>query len=209
MITAAKQRRLSRPGRRIFRLCPGNAGAPAWHRGRRPVTGADVNPHTTQSETFVRLIQITQRNRRRLQRFTSVFANPINISGASVSTDGGNTFTRLTKSTGQSPFSNTYGDPVILYNRPTGTWFTVWLDAGCGGLAWAGISPPIPRIPIAGPITVFTTTRPMTASLAGPITIQRARSTDTCTFLGTTSLLGVLKVRSSTDNGVTWVTKKR
>src|SRR5262249_44398772 len=60
--------------------------------------------------------------------------NPINISGASVSTDGGNTFTRLTKASGQGPFENTEGDPVILYHKPTGTWLTVWIvDGQCGG----------------------------------------------------------------------------
>src|SRR5437667_10369864 len=67
---------------------------------------------------------------------------PINISGASVSTDGGVTFDRLTcpdiggscTMVGQSPFTNTSGDPVVFYNRPTATWFTVWLDGACGGL---------------------------------------------------------------------------
>ena len=59
-------------------------------------------------------------------------ANPINGSGASVSTDGGLTFTRLTTANGQSPFPNTGGDPVVIYNRPTGTWYTVWEDAACG-----------------------------------------------------------------------------
>src|SRR6266478_5456523 len=52
-----------------------------------------------------------------------------NISGASVSTDGGTTFTRLTQASGCGPFNNTFGDPVILYNKPTSTWFTVWIDA--------------------------------------------------------------------------------
>ena len=61
-------------------------------------------------------------------------ASPINISGASVSTDGGVTFDRLTTASGQSPFSNTEGDPVVFYNRPTSTWFTVWIgDGQCGG----------------------------------------------------------------------------
>jgi hypothetical protein len=55
-----------------------------------------------------------------------------NTAGASVSTDGGNTFTRLTIS-GQSPFPNC-GSPVILYNRPSQTWFIVCLDGDCGGL---------------------------------------------------------------------------
>jgi hypothetical protein len=59
-------------------------------------------------------------------------ANPINGTGASVSTDGGLTFTRLTAADGQSPFPNTGGDPVVIYNRPTGTWYTVLEDAVCG-----------------------------------------------------------------------------
>ena len=66
-------------------------------------------------------------------------ANPINISGASVSTDGGTTFTRLTAASGQSPFPNTFGDPVVFYNSPTATWFTVWLDGGCGGQGLGGL----------------------------------------------------------------------
>src|SRR5205814_455053 len=55
-------------------------------------------------------------------------ANFNNFSGASMSTDGGTTFTRITNASGQSPFANTFGDPVVVYNKPTGTWFTVWLD---------------------------------------------------------------------------------
>ena len=65
-------------------------------------------------------------------------AGPINIAGASVSTDGGVTFTRLTASTGQSPFANTIGDPVIPYSKRSATWYTVWLDIGCGGQGLGG-----------------------------------------------------------------------
>src|SRR5439155_13294399 len=72
---------------------------------------------------------------------------PINISGASVSTDGGATFTRLTKASGQGPFDNTVGDPVILYNKPTATWFTVWLDGGCGGQGLGGYKSTTPWDP--------------------------------------------------------------
>src|SRR5207248_9665981 len=49
--------------------------------------------------------------------------------GASVSTDGGNTFTRLTP----SPSLNT-GEPVIVYNKPSQSWFTACLDGSCGRL---------------------------------------------------------------------------
>ena len=38
----------------------------------------------------------------------------------------------------ESPFSNTEGDPVVLYHKPTGTWFTVWLDAACGAQGLGG-----------------------------------------------------------------------
>src|SRR6516225_4730568 len=97
------------------------------------VTGAETSPNVTQSETFTASNPdnpnqiVVAYNDSRGRNIT-----PINISGASVSTDGGNTFSRLTTTSGQSPFSNTLGDPVVLYNRPTGTWFTVWLDASCG-----------------------------------------------------------------------------
>jgi hypothetical protein len=70
-----------------------------------------------------------------------------NYSGASVSTDGGNTYTRLTAASGQSPFPNTFGDPVVLYNRPTATWFTVWLDGGCGRQGLGGYKSTTPWDP--------------------------------------------------------------
>src|SRR5712691_6937929 len=112
------------------------------------VTGAESSPHITQSETFSwanpddpNQIVVAYNDSR------GVFASPINISGASVSTDGGTTFTRLTKTTGQSPFSNTLGDPVILYNKPTGTWYTVWLDVGCGGQGLGGYKSTTPADP--------------------------------------------------------------
>src|SRR5215472_15190386 len=121
------------------------------------ITGAETSPNVTQSETF------TASNPDNPNQIVVAYndsrgynASPINISGASVSTDGGNTFARLTNASGQSPFSNTLGDPVILYNRPTGTWFTVWLDRGCGAKAWAAINPRLPRARIAGPIFAFT-----------------------------------------------------
>src|SRR6266498_2899199 len=98
------------------------------------VTGTETSPNVVQSETYTAAnpdnpnqIVVTYNDSRGRN------ANPINISGASVSTDGGLTFTRLTKANGQSPFDNTFGDPVILYNKPSTTWFTVWLDGGCGG----------------------------------------------------------------------------
>src|SRR5438477_5002697 len=99
------------------------------------ITGTETSPNITQSETFTwanpdnpnQVIVAYNDSRGRN-------ASPINISGASVSTDGGTTFTRLTNAGGQSPFAGTEGDPVVFYNRPTSTWFTVWIgDGQCGG----------------------------------------------------------------------------
>src|SRR2546429_4096166 len=121
------------------------------------ITGTETYPNITQSETF------TAANPDNPNQIVVAYndsrgrnASPINISGASVSTDGGNTFVRLTAATGQSPFANTEGDPVILYNRPTGTWYTVWLDVGCGGQGLGGeptTPPPGPEnwAPYSGP----------------------------------------------------------
>src|SRR6516162_5477841 len=73
--------------------------------------------------------------------------SPINISGASCSTDGGTTFTRLTNAGGQSPFADTLGDPVILFSKRSQTWYTVWLDAGCGGQGLGGYKSTTPSDP--------------------------------------------------------------
>src|SRR5438067_34984 len=103
------------------------------------ITGTESFPNVTQSETFTTANPddptqvVVAYNDSRGRNF-----NPINISGASVSTDGGTTFTRLTKATGQSPFDNTFGDPVVLYHKPSGNWVTVWLDAACGGQGHGG-----------------------------------------------------------------------
>src|SRR5256886_3309392 len=112
------------------------------------ITGTETSPNITQSETFTwanpdnpnQVIVAYNDSRGRN-------ASPINISGASVSTDGGTTFTRLTNAGGQSPFAGTEGDPVVFYNRPTSTWFTVWLDTGCGAQGLGGYKSATPPDP--------------------------------------------------------------
>src|SRR6266576_2119767 len=119
------------------------------------VTGTETSPNVVQSETYTAAnpdnpnqIVVTYNDSRGRN------ANPINISGASVSTDGGTTFTRVTCANntppcqvGQSPFSNTLGDPVTLYNRPTGTWFATYLDVACGGQGIGGYKSTNPSDP--------------------------------------------------------------
>jgi hypothetical protein len=152
------------------------------------VTGTEISPNITQSETFTAanpdnpLQIVVAYNDSRGRN-----AAPINISGASASTDGGNTFTRLTGATGQSPFSNTFGDPVIVCNKPSGTWFTVWLDGGCGGQGLGGYKSTTPWDPNSWHITAFTPVPQMTESLVGLIIAQAPPSSEECTSLGTTS----------------------
>jgi hypothetical protein len=176
------------------------------------VTGTETSPNVTQSETF------TAGNPDNPNQIVVAYndsrgrnASPINISGASVSTDGGATFTRLTAANGQSPFSNTLGDPVILYNRPTGTWYTVWLDAGCGAQGLGG----------------YKTTTPSNANSWTHFCIHTNSQDDresgwadnnpSSAFYGRMYVSwndfnvggGALFVRYSTDNGVSWTNARQ
>ena len=83
------------------------------------ITGTEISANITQSETF------TAANPDNPNQIVVAYndsrgrnANPINISGASVSTDGGNTFTRLTNANGQSPFANTLWRPRYSVQQP-------------------------------------------------------------------------------------------
>src|SRR6266480_3695613 len=112
------------------------------------ITGTETFPHVTQSETFSwtnpdnpNQIVVAYNDSR------DVASTQFNISAVSVSEDGGNTFTRVTTATGHSPFVNTVGDPVALYNKPTGTWFTIWIDEGCGGFGIGGYKSTNPSDP--------------------------------------------------------------
>ena len=98
------------------------------------ISGTQDSSHPTQSETF------TQGNPDNPLQIVVAYndSRGPNLSGASVSTDGGNTFSRLTRANGESPFDNTSGDPVIVYNRPSHTWFTAWLGGGCGSSGIGG-----------------------------------------------------------------------
>jgi hypothetical protein len=120
------------PGRFIKKLF-----APAAYGGMDVdlITGAETYPQVNQSTTFswgnpdnadqIVVAYIDTRDS---------LATPPDAAGASLSTDGSLTFTRLTKANGQSPFENAGGSPIVLYNRPTATWFTVWTVGVCGGL---------------------------------------------------------------------------
>ena len=94
------------------------------------ITGAETSPHVTQSETFSwtnpdnpNQIVVAYNDSR------TAFAN---YSGASYSSDGGLTFTRLNPSPFATGHGSNFGDPVVLYNRSNATWHAIFLASGCG-----------------------------------------------------------------------------
>lgn len=174
--------------------------------------GPEAGTHITQSETFAAAnpnnpneIVVAYNDSR------GVTSNPINISGASVSTDGGTTFTRLTRATtGQSPFANTFGDPVALYNSPTGTWFTVWLDAACGGQGLGGYKSTTPANPDSWTHYCIHT------GSGDDRESGWADNNPSSPFFGRMYVSwnnfsdgGSLRVRYSTDNGLTWPNERQ
>src|SRR5437763_13320173 len=109
------------------------------------VTGTETSPHIIQSETYT-AANPDNPNEVVVAYNDSRCAASNNFSSVSVSTDGGLTFNRLTNGSGCSPFATTFGDPVILYNKPTQTWFTVWLD-GNGSCTLGGYKSSTPADP--------------------------------------------------------------
>src|SRR6266496_2086878 len=173
------------------------------------ITGTETPPNITQSETFstanpdnpmqVCVAYNDSRGRN---------ASPINISGISCSTDGGVTFTRVTTASGQSPFPGTEGDPVVLYNKPTGTWFTIWIDTGCGGGGMGGYKSTTPSDPSAASWTHFCVHSGSSddresgwvdENPSSPFHDRMYVSWNNFAVGG-----GALQVARSTDNGVTW-----
>ena len=160
------------------------------------VTGAETSPNVTQSETFAASDPDDPNQIVVAYNDSGGYnASPINISGASVSTDGGNTFAALTNASGQSPFSNTFGDPVFckIDQRAPGS-LSGWTGAAEVRVS-ADTSPPRRGARIAGLIFAFTITTKTTANIAGPTTIPPLHFMGECTFPGTTSMWAV--VRSS------------
>ena len=178
------------------------------------ITTTETSPRVTQSETFTAanpdnpLQIIVAYNDSRGRGLT-----PPNISGASVSIDGGNTFTRLTAATGHSPFVNTLGDPVVLYNRPTATWYTVWLDAGCGAQGLGGYKSTTPLDPSPASWTHFCVHTGSNDDRESGWVDNNPLSP----FFGRMYISynnfsiggGALFVRYSTDNGATWTNERQ
>src|SRR5438876_6030999 len=180
----------------------------------------ETSPNITQSETF------TTVNPDNPQQIVVAYndsrgrnASPINISGASVSTDGGATFDRLTctviqngcTTIGQSPFSGTEGYPVILYNKPSQTWFTVWLDTACGGQGLGGYKSTTPWIPESW--THFCVFNEASADRESGWADNNPSSPNFGRmYISWNDFAvggGALFVRYSTDNGLTWTNSRQ
>src|SRR5882724_8418430 len=176
------------------------------------ITGTETSPNITQSETFT---TVNPENPNQIvvayndSRGRNV--SPINISGASASTDGGTTFTRVTLASGQGPFSNTVGDPVILFNGPTDTWYTVWLDGACGGQGLGGYKSATPWV-----ATSWIHYNCIHSNSQDDRESGWADNNPSSSFYGRMYVSwndfnrgGGLFVRYSTDNGVTWTQERQ
>jgi hypothetical protein len=101
------------------------------------ITGTQTLPHLTQSEDM-----IWAQGKRIVVNYNDSSGDagsPFFYSGASVSTDSGATFTRLSP----QPFTghgNNYGDPIVVYNKNLGKWFAGDLaDGDCGAAIGIGM----------------------------------------------------------------------
>lgn len=108
------------------------------------ITGTENFPAVTQSETY------TSANPDNPNEIVVAYNDssgaPNNYSGASVSTDGGLTFTRLTPNPFAAAGTN-FGDPIALYNKSSAPWHTIWIDTACGGFGLGGYSSTDPSNP--------------------------------------------------------------
>jgi hypothetical protein len=105
------------------------------------VTGSDLISHPTQSETYT--LANPDNPNQVVVTFNDSRTASANYSGASFSTDGGSTFTRLNPSPFASGHGTNFGDPVTLYNKPTSAFFAIFLATGCGGQgigAWKSVN---------------------------------------------------------------------
>ena len=112
----------------------------------------------------------------------------------------------MTNGSGHSPFANTFGDPVILYNKPSQTWFTVWLD-GNGSCTLGGYKSTTPQDPNSW------TTHFCVHSAGGDDRESGwADNNPSSPYYGNMYVswndfnigAGALEVTFSTDNGITW-----
>ena len=171
------------------------------------ITGTESSPNITQSETFTT-------------------ANPENPDQIVVAYNDSRGAISIRSTSPALRFPPTVAPPLPASRRPTvkapsptplvillfSTTRQPTLGSRSGSMrpaavrAWAGISPPPHRTPIAGPISAFTPAARTTENPATPTTTHLLRSSGECTSPGTTLIwVGApISVVRSSDNGVTW-----
>ena len=168
---------------------------------------APTATHPTQSETYT--LANPDNPNQIVVTYNDSRTASANYSGASFSTDGGITFTRLNPSPFASGHGTNFGDPVTLYNKPTSTFFGIFLATGCGG---QGIG--------AWKSTDGGTTWAVGACVHSGSSDDResgwSDNNPSSPFYGRMYVSwndfaagGNLKVRYSTDNGATWPNERQ
>ena len=169
------------------------------------VTGADSISHPTQSETYT--LANPDNPNQIVVTYNDSRTASANYSGASFSSDGGTTFTRLNPSPFASGHGTNFGDPVTLYNKPTNTFFAVFIATGCGGQgfgAWKSTDGGVTWA--VGPCVANA------GSGAGDRESGWSDNNPSSPFYGRMYMsyndfgvgVGALRVTYSSDNGATW-----
>src|SRR2546421_10394545 len=96
------------------------------------ITGTETFPAVTQSETYT--TANPDNPNQIVVNYNDSHSAPSCYAGISYSSDGGATFTRILPCPLCSGHGSNFGDPVVLYNKPTSTFFAIDIASGCGGL---------------------------------------------------------------------------
>ena len=171
------------------------------------ITGTETIAHPTQSETYT-----TANPDNPNQVFVAYNDSRTasgNYSGGSVSTDGGATFTRLNPNPFSTGHGTNFGDPVVLYNSPSSSFFAIFLATGCGGQglgSWQSTDGGLTWSAAACVHTGGSDDRESGWADNNPASPFYGRMYVSWNDFG---VGGNLKVRYSTDNGLTWPNERQ
>src|SRR5882762_9567696 len=95
------------------------------------ITGTETFPAVTQSETYT--TANPDNPNQIVVNYNDSKAAPGCYAGVSYSSDGGMTFTRLNPCPFCTGHGTNFGDPIVVYNKPTSSFIAMDLATGCGG----------------------------------------------------------------------------